>query len=140
MPRITHFLLSCPSAAELSSSNPERQTVLRRTPQKLSWRFCGRNHTLTNRHRLAAARGARIKSPLWKPRLMPAKTKPIWWMVTGGGYTIGKRSWRILWCMTWRQQTTKLPCLPIVCKTAEIIGLRQTWAITAKRHQCKLCG
>ncbi len=56
MPRITHFLLSCPSAAELSSSNPERQTVLQRTPQKLSWRFCGRNHTLTNRHGLAAAR------------------------------------------------------------------------------------
>ena len=56
MPRITHFLLSCPSAAELSPSNPERQTVLQRTPQKLSWRFCGRNHTLTNRHGLAAAR------------------------------------------------------------------------------------
>ena len=56
MPRITHFLLSCPSAAELSSSNPERQTVLQRTPQKLSWRFCGRNHTLTNRHGLVAAR------------------------------------------------------------------------------------
>ena len=56
MPRITHFLLSCPSAAELSSSNPERQTVLQRTPPKLSWRFCGRNHTLTNRHGLAAAR------------------------------------------------------------------------------------
>lgn len=56
MPRITHFLLSCPSAAELSPSNPERQTVLQRTPQKLSWRFCGRNHTLTNRHELAAAR------------------------------------------------------------------------------------
>lgn len=56
MPCITHFLLSCPSAAELSPSNPERQTVLQRTPQKLSWRFCGRNHTLTNRHGLAAAR------------------------------------------------------------------------------------
>ena len=140
MPRITHFLLSCPSAAELSSSNPERQTVLRRTPQKLSWRFCGRNHTLTNRHGLAAARVGADKIAIVEAPFDARQNQA--YLVDGYGwrYTIGKRSWRILWCMTWRQQTTKLPCLPIVCKTAEIIGLRQTWAITAKRHQCKLCG
>jgi len=109
MPRITHFLLSCPSAAELSSSNPERQTVLRRTPQKLSWRFCGRNHTLTNRHRLAAARGARIKSPLWKPRLMPAKTKPIWWMVTGGGTRLESAVGGF--CGVWRGGNKQRSCL-----------------------------